>query len=166
MKTALLVIDVQNEYFAGGGFPQENALAVAEKIAAHIPRARAAGQCVIAVQHLAPAGAALLARDSRGAALHESVAALLAAQPLVQKTHADAFLGTQLAEILSAQAIEALDICGLMTQNCISHTALSPAAAAYRVRVLGELCAAPTLLIHQIALRALADRVPVGAATV
>lgn len=94
------------------------------------------------------------------------MAALLAAQPLVQKTHADAFLETQLAEILSAQAIEALDICGLMTQNCISHTALSPAAAAYRVRVLGELCAAPTPLIHQIALRALADRVPVVAATV
>lgn len=119
MKTALLVIDVQNEYFAGGGFPQENALAVAEKIAAPIPRARAAGQCVIAVQHLAPVGAALLA-----------------AQPLVQKTHADAFLETHLGEILSAQAIEALDICGLMTQNCISHTAPAPAAAAYRVPVV------------------------------
>ena len=54
----------------------------------------------------------------------------------MQKTHADAFLETHLGEILSAQAIEALDICGLMTQNCISHTAPAPAAAAYRVPVV------------------------------
>ena len=38
MKTALLVIDVQNEYFAGGKFPQENADETAQKIAARFAR--------------------------------------------------------------------------------------------------------------------------------
>ena len=109
MKTALLVIDVQNEYFAGGKFPQENADETAQKIAAEIHRAQTDGRLVVGVRH----------------------------------------------------GIEALDMCGMMTQNCVTHTALSPAAAAYRVRVLGSLCAAPSELIHQIALRALADRIAV-----
>ncbi|QMT41480.1 isochorismatase family protein [Neisseria shayeganii] len=161
MKTALLVIDVQNEYFAGGAFPQENATEVAQKIAAHIQQAQADGQFVIGVQHVSPEGEALFARGSHGGALHASVSDLLVDKPLVQKMHADCFLGTNLTEILMQQGIEALDICGIMTQNCVTHTALSPAAEAYRIRILGDLCAAPSALVHQIALRALADRVEV-----
>lgn len=161
MKTALLVIDVQNEYFAGGKFPQENADETAQKIAAEIRRAQTDGRLVVGVRHVSPEGAALFARGSHGADLHTSVADLLSDKPLVQKAHADCFLETDLAEILTRHGIEALDICGMMTQNCITHTALSPAAAAYRVRVLGGLCAAPSELIHQIALRALADRIAV-----
>lgn len=133
MKTALLVIDVQNEYFAGGKFPQENADETAQKIAAEIRSAQTDGRLVIGIRHVSPEG----------------------------KAHADCFLETDLAEILTRHGIEALDICGMMTQNCVTHTALSPAAAAYRVRVLGGLCAAPSVLIHQIALRALADRTAV-----
>lgn len=161
MKTALLVIDVQNEYFAGGRFPQENADETARKIAAEIRRAQTDGRLVIGVRHVAPEGSALFARGSHGAELHRSVADLLSGKPLVQKAHADAFLETDLAEILTRHGIGTLELCGMMTQNCVTHTALSPAAAAYRVRVLGGLCAAPGRLVHQIALRALADRVEV-----
>lgn len=161
MKTALLVIDVQNEYFAGGKFPQENADETAQKIAAEIRSAQTDGRLVVGVRHVSPEGAALFARGSHGADLHTSVADLLSDKPLVQKAHADCFLETDLAEILTRHGIEALDICGMMTQNCVTHTALSPVAAAYRVRVLGGLCAAPSVLIHQIALRALADRTAV-----
>ncbi|MBE9579483.1 MULTISPECIES: isochorismatase family protein [Moraxella] len=44
------------------------------------------------------------------------------------------------------------------TQNCVTHTALSPLAKGYKIRVLSSLCTAPTELIHGIALEALKDR--------
>lgn len=160
MKTALLVIDVQNEYFASanGKFDQFNVDNVAQNIASHIQAANAQGQLVIGVQHIMPADYPLFAKDSHGAALHDSVAALLADQPLVQKAHADSFLNTNLIDILQENGIEQVDICGIMTQNCVTHTALSPFAKDYQIRVLSTLCTAPTELIHQIALAALQDR--------
>lgn len=160
MKSALLVIDVQNEYFAGanGLFPQENADETAAKIAAHIQTAQNAGQLIVAVQHISPDGAKLFQRGTPNAAFHASVAALLADKPLVEKAHADSFLNTCLAEILEKNNITALDICGIMTQNCVTHTALSPFAADYKIRVLSDLCTAPTALIHAVAVRALQDR--------
>ncbi|WP_373699662.1 isochorismatase family protein [Neisseria dentiae] len=159
MTHALLVIDVQNEYFAGanGAFPQENADETAAKIAEHIRRVQDK-QLVIGVQHFTPAGAPLFARGSHGAALHESVAGLLADKPLVEKEHADSFLNTGLNEILAKHGVTHIDICGIMTQNCVTHTALSPDTAPYHVRVLSDLCTAPTALIHALALNALRDR--------
>lgn len=82
----------------------------------------------------------------------------LADKPLVQKRHVDSFLNTNLLEILQENGTQKVDICGIMTQNCVTHTALSPLAKDYKIRVLSSLCTAPTELIHQIALGALADR--------
>jgi len=63
-----------------------------------------------------------------------------------------------LNEILAKHGVTHIDVCGIMTQNCVTHTALSPDAAPYHVRVLSDLCTAPTVLIHAIALNALQDR--------
>lgn len=92
------------------------------------------------------------AKGSTGAELHSSVAGILADKPLVQKAHADSFLNTYLLDILKQHCIEQIDICEIMPQNCVTHTALSPFAKGYKVRVLSNLCTAPTELIHQIAL--------------
>lgn len=163
MNTALLVIDVQNEYFAEeeGAFAQADALQTAERIADAVRRARNAGQLVVAVQHISPDGAAMFRRNTHGAAIHRTVADLLADCPLIEKQHADSFLNTKLNDILQQHGIRQIDLCGIMTQNCITHTALSPNAAPYRVRVLAQECTAPTALIHRIALNALRDRVEV-----
>lgn len=160
MKTALLVIDIQNEYFASanGKFDQFNVDKVAQEIADYAQTAVQNGELVIGVQHLMAEDYPLFAKGSHGAELHSSVAGILADKPLVQKAHADSFLNTNLLEILKQHGIEQIDICGIMTQNCVTHTALSPFAKDYKVRVLSNLCTAPTELIHQIALGALADR--------
>lgn len=160
MKTALLIIDVQNEYFgsANGKFDQFNVDAIAQSIADYAKQATENGTLVIGVQHLTPEDAPIFAKGSHGAELHSSVAGILADKPLVQKAHADSFLNTNLTQILQENGIEQVDICGIMTQNCVTHTALSPLAKGYKIRVLSSLCTAPTELIHQIALSALQDR--------
>ncbi|STZ63376.1 nicotinamidase/pyrazinamidase [Moraxella lacunata] len=160
MKTALLVIDVQNEYFASanGKFDQFNVDTIAQNIANYAKTAEQNGELVIGVQHLMAKDYPLFAEGSHGTELHSSVAGILADKPLVQKRHADSFLNTNLLEILQENGIEQVDICGIMTQNCVTHTALSPFAKDYKILVLSSLCTAPTELIHQIALGALADR--------
>lgn len=158
-RHALIVIDVQNEYFDGGAYPQWQAAAVAGRIAQAIGQAKENGWPVIAVQHIAAdSNAALFNPQGQGIAFHPSVAALLQDKPLVVKQQADAFLNTPLEALLRASNVGHIHLCGMMTQNCITHTALSPQAAPWRVHIRADCCTAPTELIHKIALRALGGR--------
>lgn len=162
MTTALLVIDVQNEYFEGGAYPQANADATCQAIADQIHQAKHNGELVIAVQHIVPdENAPLFAQGSHGVELHPTITPLVADCPLVVKQHANSFLNTNLAQILQAHQITRLNICGIMTQNCVTHTAIAKEAEPYDVVVLSGACTAPTELVHKIALMALADRVAV-----
>ncbi len=156
---ALVVIDLQNDYFPGGLYPLWQAEAVLETVLAAVARARAAGETVILVRHEGGAEAPFFRAGSDGAALHPR---LLAAAPealVVTKTRADAFRGTSLAADLERRGIDELLLCGMMTQNCVTHTALSPQAAPYRLRVLREGCTTVDALLHAIACNALGDRV-------
>lgn len=158
-RHALIVIDVQNEYFEGGSFPQWQALAVAERIAQAIQQAEQNGWSIIAVQHIAADDSATLFNPKgQGIAFHPSVVALLQGKPLVVKQQADAFLNTELEALLRASHVSHIHLCGMMTQNCITHTALSPQARPWCVHIQANCCTAPTELIHKIALRALGGR--------
>lgn len=162
MKKALIVIDVQNDYFANGAFEQANAETVCANIVAQIRTAKADGDLVVLVQHIFDdVNAPLFAKDSRGAQLHQDILAVASDCPVVIKAHANSFLNTTLESVLAEFAITHLQLCGMMTQNCVTHTAIAKEAEKYTVSVLGDACAAPTQMVHQIALAALADRVAV-----
>ena len=53
MTAALLIIDVQNDYFPGGALPLWNAEATLDAVVNAIDRARARGEAVVLVQHVA-----------------------------------------------------------------------------------------------------------------
>lgn len=93
MKKALLVIDVQNDYFPGGKFPLWNA-------------------------------------------------------------------DTALEKTLSGLGATDLLVCGMMTQNCVTHTAISKSAEKYQVSILPDCCTTVDAMIHNIALHAVSTRLP------
>jgi len=163
MRKALLVIDLQNDYFPGGKFPlwnPEGALAAAEGA---IQAARAQGMPVILVQHVvdpAQGPAPFFNEGTEGVALHPRIRAAAPDAPVVVKRFADSFDGTSLAETLRSLDVGGLLVCGMMTQNCVTHTVLSRAAEAYACAVLPEACAAVSEAVHRIALSALSRRVP------
>lgn len=162
-KRALIVIDVQNDYFADGLFPQWEAERVLENSLTAIAHASAAGDEVILIQHIAAndAGPApFFNPDTPGVELHPKLLAAVPAATRVVKQHADSFLNTRLHEVLLASGCTELLLCGMMTQNCVTHTALSPLASGYRMAVIPEACSSVSQMIHLIALRALSDRVP------
>ena len=163
-QRALIVIDLQNDYFADGKFPLWNTEAVLAQLESAIARARGQGVPVILVQHIAdaPNGAApFFNAGTRGVDLHARILAAAPDAVVVTKAQADSFLNTALEQILAELGANELLICGMMTQNCVTHTAISKAAEKYRVAVLGDCCTSVSQIIHLIALKALVARVPV-----
>ncbi|MBI1752932.1 MAG: cysteine hydrolase [Acidobacteria bacterium] len=164
---ALLVIDLQNDYFPGGKFPLWNPEAALDRALQAIGRARARGIPVILVQHVADSRrgpAPFFQEGSEGAQLHPRLRAAAPGAPVVVKAFADSFHETELEATLAALGTAELLVCGMMTQNCVTHTAISKAAEKYRVSVLGDCCASVSEPVHLIALNALSTRVPILAA--
>ena len=121
-RRALLVIDVQNEYFTGG-LPIEYPPVGTSlpNIGLAMDTARAAGVPVIVVQHDAPENSPVFAKGSQGWQLHPVVAERQA-DHRINKIMASVFTGTDLAEWLSAKAIDTLTVVGYMTHNCDAST--------------------------------------------
>ena len=162
MTRALIVIDVQNEYFDGGKLPLFEAAETEARIIAAIARARAAGDRVILVRHEMSDPDGIFAAGSSGAEIRTGILAAADDAPVVTKHFADAFQDTDLETHLDG--VGELLICGMMTQNCVVFTAMSEHAAPFQVTVLGDLCAAPSQLVHGVALSALASKRSMAAA--
>ncbi|CEJ14203.1 Streptothricin hydrolase [bacterium YEK0313] len=171
MKPALLVIDLQNDYFPGGAFPLWNTDATLTTVERCIARARADGMAVVHIQHVADPGqgiAPFFNAGTRGVEIHPRILAAAPDAPVVTKHFADSFERTDLHETLRSLGVDALVLAGMMTQNCVTHTALSRRADDYgRVTVLTDATTTVSDLLHAIALHALSTRValaPLGKA--
>lgn len=156
MSRALIVIDVQNDYFAGGFLPLFDAESVEEKIIATIGRAKAMGDRIVLIRHISASAAGLFARGGDGSLIRPAILDAAGDVPVVIKQVADAFQDTDLLRQLLG--VDTLLICGMMTQNCVAFTALSEAGQAFDTQVIGDLCAAPNEIVHKIALNAIASK--------
>lgn len=161
-QRALIVIDLQNDYFPGGKFPLWNTDAILANIETAIARARAQHVPVIVVQHIADSAAGIAPFFNPGTVGAEIHPRILAAAPdaiVVTKAFADSFVDTTLEATLAKLGVEELLICGMMTQNCVTHTAISKSAEKYRVAILTDCCTTVNEMLHLIALHAVSTRV-------
>lgn len=161
MSRALIVIDIQNDYFPSGNYPQWHTDIVLSSTLNAINVAKENKIPVILVQHIAQGSSPFFSAGSEGALLHTDILAAATDAPVIIKQHADSFLNTNLQSELSKRQISELIICGMMTQNCVTHTALSEVASTYKVTVVSDCCTSVDGMVHAIALRALSDRVSV-----
>jgi nicotinamidase-related amidase len=122
MKRALLVIDVQNEYFSGA-LPITYPLGSMDNILKVMKAAKQNGILVIAIQHTA------LLKDSKTFVkgsfqweLHEEIKRA-GYDYIIEKNLPGSFTGTDLEMILKENGIDTLVICGYMTQMCCDTTA-------------------------------------------
>lgn len=162
MTAALLIIDVQNDYFPGGALPLWNAEATLDAIVDAIDRARARGEAVVLVQHVAAsANSPLFQPGTTGVGIHARILAAAPDAPVIVKQYADSFHQTRLSGVLADLGVTRLRIAGMMTQNCVVFTALSPAADRYEVSVLSDCTTTTDRTIHGFALHALTTRVAV-----
>ena len=138
MSSALIVIDVQQEYFTGAWpilHPDRDA--AVERIVAAMRAARAAGIPVVVVQHRTPSGSPVFADGSPTQELHPAIAAEHR-DHLVFKTYPGSFTGTDLGEWLAGRSVDELVICGFMTHMCVDSTARQAHHADLAAVVLGD----------------------------
>lgn len=162
MSKALLVIDLQNDYFPGGKYPLSNTDQVLDNLLGAIARAKAAGVHVIHIQHVANPAQGIspfFNQGTAGAEIHPQIMAAAPDAPVVVKEFADGFVQTNLEEMLRGLEVDELLVCGMMTQNCVTHTAISKSADAYEVAILPDCCTTVDELLHAIALHAVSTRV-------
>lgn len=137
-RRALVVVDVQNEYFTGNLLIEhpprdQSVLAIGRAMDA----ARAAGIPVVVVQHTAPAGAPVFDKPSATWQLHPEVAR----RPHdhhVEKHFASVFQGTDLAAWLASHQVDTLTVVGYMTHNCDAATVYGAAERGLSVEVLAD----------------------------
>jgi nicotinamidase-related amidase len=121
-RRALVVIDVQNEYF-DGGLPIEHppVSQTVLNVARAMDAAAQAGVPVVVVQHHAPAGLPLFQAGAHATDLHEAVANR-PRDHLVTKAFPSVFTGTDFAEWLASRQIDTVAVAGYMTHNCVAST--------------------------------------------
>lgn len=121
-QRALIVIDVQNEYFTGNlpiEYPDPRQSIINIGIA--MDAAYASGIPIIVVQQTMPAGAPTFAIGSDSWELH-SVVASRPRDHYVRKTLPSAYPETGLAQWLQVHDIDTLTVVGYMTHNCNAST--------------------------------------------
>jgi nicotinamidase-related amidase len=145
MKTALLLIDIQNDYFPGGKMELVGAAEAARNAYELLQCFREHGLYHVHIQHVSTKpGATFLLPGDRGADIHDSVAHF-EGEPLQIKHHPNSFRETQLEEMLKANQIERLIITGMMTHMCVDATARAAVDLGYKIIVAEDACATRNL---------------------
>jgi nicotinamidase-related amidase len=131
MKTALLVIDVQNEVVRW--LPAERQTAFLALLRGVIREARERGIPLVYVRHQD----AFLRADTDGWRIADDVAPQ-PGDPIVEKRFRDAFRETNLAEVLDILGVGHLVVCGMQTEFCIDATVREGERRGYRMTLIGD----------------------------
>lgn len=145
MKTALLLIDIQNDYFVGGKMPLEGSLEAGEKALLALAHFRQRELPLVHIQHLSTRpGASFFISGTKGVEIHPRVAPL-SAELLIQKHFPNSFRDTPLQEHLVRKEIDHVVITGMMTHMCIDATTRAAFDLGFRCTLLHDACATRAL---------------------
>ena len=133
-ETALLIIDVQDFYFPGGGYALVNPEAAALNAAKLLKKFRGEKKLVIHVRHNAKSGADI----------HETVKPL-EGEKVISKDHPNSFRDTGLLKYLKENNVTRLVICGMMTHMCVEAATRAASDLGFKCIVVHDACATRAL---------------------
>ena len=144
MNKALLIIDVQNDYFSNGKcelHQPESALVAIKRLLfyfreQHLP--------VFYIQHIADQNASFFVENTQGVKLHPDLVPL-DTEKVIVKHYPDSFLKTALQNELNKADISELVICGMMSHMCIDTTVRTASSLGYTITLISDACATKDL---------------------
>lgn len=162
MTTALIVVDVQNDFCEGGSLAVSGGARVAQAVAELIASGTYATVVATRDHHIDPGSHFSDEPDfvdswpphcvvgTDGEQLHEPLEPSMFAETFLKGEYAAAYSGFEgasaggvgLAAWLRATGVDAVDVCGIATDYCVRATALDAAREGFGVRVLERLTAA------------------------
>jgi len=141
---ALIVIDLQNDYFKGGKMELVNSKLALKEANIAIKIAREKGYKIYFIQHIATKkDASFFLPNSYGAELHENLD--IQNDTIIQKHYPNSFRETTLKDELDKHNIKELVICGAMTHMCIDTTVRAAFGLGYKIELLANACATKDL---------------------
>lgn len=148
MKTALIIIDIQNDYFEKGSMPLAGAESASRKAKLILERFRADGLPIIHVQHIATSPAAtFFLPNTTGVEIHDLVQPL-DKEVVIVKHYPNSFRETELLDYLKGRNITDLVICGMMTHMCVDATVRAAKDYGFTITLISDACATKELEIQ------------------
>ena len=145
MKTGLILVDIQNDYFKGGRMElvgMEAAGTEANKLLSFFRNNR---WPTFHIQHLATTkGATFFLPDTKGAEIHASVKPR-SDDRVIQKHYPNSFRDTPLLNELKNAGVDDVVICGAMSHMCIDATTRAAADLGFKCTVIHDGCATRNL---------------------
>jgi nicotinamidase-related amidase len=153
-KQALILVDIQNDYFPGGKCPLVGVEAAATVAKQVLDKAREKHEPIIHIQHtsLRPS-ATFLSPNTPGSEIYPLVAPL-PGEIVVQKHHPNSFRETALLDELRSRQISRLYFCGMMTHMCIDTTVRAASDLGFQCIVVGAATATKDLTYGSITVQA------------
>ncbi len=155
MTTALVLVDIQNDYFPGGKMELVDIEAASERASQMLASFREQGKPTFHIQHIfAPnAGAGFFEPDTDGIHIHEGIKPLVG-EAVITKNYPSSFRETSLEKDLKSANIGNLVICGAMSHMCIDATVRAAADLGFNCTVVQDACATRDLEFKNNTIRA------------
>ncbi|MBF0550089.1 MAG: cysteine hydrolase [Deltaproteobacteria bacterium] len=150
MNTALLLIDIQQDYFPGGRMELIGSTAASQVARRLLTAFREKNLPIIHVQHISThAGATFFLPNTEGINFHHNVTPL-PHETIIKKHYPNSFRETDLSTTLENMNIQEVTICGMMSHMCIDATARAAGDAGYRCSVVHDACATRNLSFNGV----------------
>lgn len=141
MNTGLILVDIQNDYFAGGNMELVGMQNAGSRAGELLSIFRERGWPTFHIQHIAAQqGATFFLPETEGAALHESIEPL-SGELVIQKHYPNSFRETSLMQELEKQDVKKVVICGAMSHMCIDATTRAAFDHCFDCTVVQDACA-------------------------
>ena len=145
MKTALILVDIQNDYFAGGRMELDGMDSTGEKAGQLLTFFRDNQWPTFHIQHISNyEGATFFLPDTKGVEIHSAVKPR-PDESVIQKHFPNSFRSTPLLDALKNAEIENVVICGAMSHMCIDATTRAAADFGFGCTVIHDACATRNL---------------------
>lgn len=145
MNQALVLIDIQNDYFPGGKFELKNPVAASLKAKRILDFCREKNIPVYHVQHLSRHF--MMVEGTAGAEIHDNVKPL-PQEKVIVKRYPNSFRETDLLKELKDKNIDELIISGMMTHMCVEATTRAAFDYGFKNIVLDDACATRDLVLN------------------
>jgi nicotinamidase-related amidase len=145
MNTGLILVDIQNDYFAGGRMELAGMQDAGSQAGELLSIFRERGWPTFHIQHIAAQkGATFFLPETEGAELHESIEPQ-SGELVIQKHYPNSFRETSLMQELEQQDVKKLVICGAMSHMCIDATTRAAFDHCFDCTVVQDACATRAL---------------------
>ncbi|MCW2263474.1 MULTISPECIES: cysteine hydrolase family protein [Sphingobacterium] len=146
-KQALIIIDIQNDYFENGALPLVNPIQASINASKVLEHFRAKNLPIAHIQHVSPNGAPFMALGTNGVEIHENVKPL-DGEKVFKKNYPNSFRGTGLLDYLKKNDVTEVVITGMMTHMCVDATTRAAFDFEYKCIVIDDACASRDLEIN------------------